>query len=383
MEPFKIKVSMEKRIFQSYLMGGFECSTHRNYRGKRLDVIAATRHDEYAEADYQRLLNVGMRTARDGVRWHLIEREPFRYDFSSALNQVRAARKTGIQIIWDLFHYGYPDDLNIFSAEFPHRFACFADAFIKFLLSENHEIPFICPVNEISFFSWIAGEVGGFYPFERTRGEELKRQLVRATILAIDKIRAICPTARFVSTDPAIHITAASSDPRRAASAEKHRQAQFHAFEMLRGKRQPQLSGNETYLDIIGLNYYFDNQWRYPSGRRVLRGHKSYRPFNLILQEYFERFKRPMLIAETGTENEARPDWFRYIREQAEIVKSEGVPIEGICLYPIVNHPGWDDNRHCHNGLWDYVNEDGEREIYAPLAEEIKSRPYKWKMQSG
>ena len=48
-----------------------------------------------------------------------------------------------------------------------------------------------------------------------------------------------------------------------------------------------------------------------------------------------------------------------------------GVRIEGICLYPILNHPGWVDDRHCHNGLWDYANDDGEREIYSPLAEEI------------
>ncbi len=362
-------------------MGGFECSTHRNYKRKRLDVIAATRHDEFAEADYRRLLSVGMRTARDGVRWHLIEREPFRYDFSSALNQVRAARKTGIQIIWDLFHYGYPDDLDIFDKEFPHRFACFADAFIKFLLNENRETPFICPLNEISFFAWNAGEVGGFYPFEKKRGDQLKRQLVLATISAIDKIRAECPTARFVQAEPAIHITSASNNPQQLAAAEEYRQAQFHAFEMLTGKRQPELGGNGKYLDIIGLNYYFNNQWRYPSGRKVLRGHKSYRPFNLILQEYFERFKRPMLIAETGIENEARPEWFRYICEEVGIAESKGVPIEGICLYPIVNHPGWDDNRHCQNGLWDYANEQGEREIYAPLGEEIKSRQYKWKMQ--
>ncbi len=56
---------MEKRIFQCYLMGVFECSTHGNYRGRRLDVIAATRHDDFAEANYQRLLNIGMWTARD------------------------------------------------------------------------------------------------------------------------------------------------------------------------------------------------------------------------------------------------------------------------------------------------------------------------------
>ncbi len=362
---------MNSQIFQSYLMGGFECSTHRNYKGRRLDVIAATRHDEFAEADYQRLLSVGMRTARDGIRWHLIEREPFRYDFASAANQVRAARKTGIQIIWDLFHYGFPDDLDIFSREFPVRFAGFAKAFIEFLLSENTETPFICPVNEISFFSWIAGEVGGFYPFQKRRGNELKCQLVRASILAIDAIRAVCPAARFVLTDPAIYITSASSNPKRAAIAERHRKTQFSAFKMLSGKLEPKLGGHPKYLDIIGLNYYFDNQWRFPSGRKVLRGHKNYHPFNAILQEYQQQFARPIFIAETGIENEARPEWFRYIIEEAQIAESRGVSLEGICLYPIVNHPGWDDDRHCHNGLWDYADERGQREIYSPLAEEI------------
>jgi len=363
---------MKKSIFQSYLMGGFECSTHRNYTGKRLDVIAATRHDEFAEADYERLLSVGMRTARDGVRWHLIEREPFRYDFSSAANQIRAAKKTGVQIIWDLFHYGYPDDLDIFGEDFPVRFANFAEAFIKFLLSEDDRAPFICPVNEISFFSWAAAEVAWFHPFKRHRGDELKRQLVRASIAAIDRIRAVCPAARFIQAEPAIHVTSASKSPQRIAAAEDQQLSQFQAFDMLLGRREPELGGGERYLDILGLNYYFDNQWRHENGRRVLRGHKSYRPFNLILREYSERYERPLLIAETGIENEARPEWFRYIGEQVRIAEANGVPVQGICLYPIVNHPGWDDDRHCCNGLWDYANDAGNREIYAPLAEEIE-----------
>jgi hypothetical protein len=53
------------------------------------------------------------------------------------------------------------------------------------------------------------------------------------------------------------------------------------------------------------------------------------------------------------------------------LAMNSGVRVEGICLYPILNHPGWDDDRHCHNGLWDYADETGEREIYHPLAEEI------------
>lgn len=371
---------MRKSTFQSYLMGGFECSTHRNYTGKRLDVIAATRHEEFAEADYERLLSVGMRTARDGIRWHLIEREPFRYDFSSAANQIRAARKTGIEIIWDLFHYGYPDDLNIFSEDFPVRFAAFADAFIGFLSSEDSRVPFISPVNEISFYSWIAGQVGGFYPFARDRGDEMKRQLVRASIAAIDKIRLVRPEARFVQADPLINIIPESNLPEHISDAKNYHAAQYHSTDMLVGKSEPEIGGGEKYLDVVGVNYYSNNQWRQPGGGKIFLGDSDYRPFSEILLENYRRYNRPILIAETGIEGAARPEWFRYIFEQTEIAAANGIPIEGICLYPIVNHPGWDDDRHCLNGLWCYPDEKGRREIYAPLAEEIQKQKIEFKM---
>jgi beta-glucosidase/6-phospho-beta-glucosidase/beta-galactosidase len=361
-------------IFQSYLMGGFECSTHKKRGNCRLDLIAATRHDEFAEADYSRLLEIGMKTARDGVRWHLIEREPFKYDFSSLANQVEAVKKTGIQIIWDLFHYGFPDDLDIFSPEFVERFARFSVATAKYLRAETGGKLFLCPVNEISFFSWIAGEVGGFYPFARRRGNELKRQLVRATIRAIDAVRETVADVRFIQTDPAIHVTTGKKDAVAKKRAENYRQAQFEAFDMLIGKAKPELGGAPGYLDIIGLNYYFHNQWFYPNRHKILRGHPLYRPLHEILNEYHQRYDRPILLAETGIEDEERPDWFRFIWEESETARNNGVPLEGICLYPIVNHPGWDDNRHCHNGLWEYADENGHRKIYQPLAEEIYNR---------
>lgn len=361
---------MEK-IFNSYMIGGFECSTHRTRRNRRLDVIAATRHDEFAEADYRRLLKFGMRTARDGVRWHLIETKPYRYDFSSLQNQARAARATGIQIIWDLFHYGYPDDLDIFSAEFPARFARFASATAEYLMRETDGNFCICPINEISFFAWVAGEVGGFYPFVRKRGNELKRQLVRATLLAVDAIRLVSPAARFVYIDPAIHVTTRQKTPAARRAAEFERQWQFQAFDMLCGTAEPDLGGNSAYLDILGLNYYAYNQWFFGSRRTILRGHELYRPPHEIFAEFRARYSRPIFIAETGIENEERADWFRHVCAEAEIAQTSGVALEGICLYPVVNHPGWEDDRHCHNGLWDYANENGAREIYQPLAKEI------------
>jgi beta-glucosidase/6-phospho-beta-glucosidase/beta-galactosidase len=366
---------MEDTLLKSFLMGGFECSTHRDARGKRLDLIASTRHDEFAASDYARMMEMAMYTARDGVRWHLIEKEPGRFDFSSLKSQVKAARETGIQIIWDYFHYGYPDDFDIFSPDFIDRFSAFSRAVTEYLQTELGSSLFICPVNEISFFSWIAGDKGLFFPCERRRGNELKRQLVRAAIASMDAVRQVCPAARFVTVDPAIHVLPPRENtPSSRRAAENYRRAQFHAFDMLAGRREPALGGDEKYLDILGLNYYFHNQWRHPSRRKIPPGHKDYRALHQILLEFHERYKRPILIAETGIEDDKRPEWFRYVSGQVREARGSGVPVEGICLYPVVNHPGWADDRHCHNGLWDYADDTGIREIYKPLADEIESQ---------
>src|SRR5215204_2486624 len=98
-------------LFKSFFLGGFECSTHRLASGKRLDLITATRHDCHVAADYARLRARGISTVREGIRWHLIERAPYRYDFDSVLPMLRAARAAGIQVVWDLCHFGWPDDL--------------------------------------------------------------------------------------------------------------------------------------------------------------------------------------------------------------------------------------------------------------------------------
>src|SRR5215213_5642561 len=115
-------------LFRSFFQGGFECSTHRRKDGVRLDIIDATRHDVIAGKDYSLLASVGIRTVRDGLRWHLIEKTPGIYDWSSFLPMLRAARASNTQVIWDLFHYGWPDGLDIWSPDFIDRYAAYARA---------------------------------------------------------------------------------------------------------------------------------------------------------------------------------------------------------------------------------------------------------------
>jgi beta-glucosidase/6-phospho-beta-glucosidase/beta-galactosidase len=138
----------------------------------------------------------------------------------------------------------------------------------------------------------------------------------------------------------------------------------------------PELGGDEKYLDIIGVNYYPFNQWihgdtLYHPRVPITYEEPSYRPFSNILSEIYDRYRRPLFIAETGTEGDERVRWLSYVAGEVRAAIEAGVPVEGICLYPVVNFPGWDDDRHCHNGLWDYPDENGRREIYQPLADEL------------
>jgi beta-glucosidase/6-phospho-beta-glucosidase/beta-galactosidase len=363
---------MKTDLFRSFVLGGFECSTHRLRSGKRLDLIRSTRHDELARNDYLLLQRHGIRTARDGLRWHLIERTPYQYDFASARPMFHAAKETGMQVIWDLWHYGWPDDIDIFSSSFVDRFVAFAREAVKHI-SEHDSTPHISPINEISFFSWAGGEGGIFNPFALHRGDEMKRQLVRASIQAIHAVRAVNPAVTICQIDPIINVVPRSESAEDVRNAEEYRQSQFQAWDMITGRTCAELGGRDELIDAIGVNYYIHNQFIW-QGHMIVPSDPRYRHVSVMLQEVYERYRRPIFVAETGIEDDTRPAWFRYMCREVLMAIAQGVPVEGICLYPIVNHPGWDDDRHCYNGLFDYADAAGHREAFGPLADEIARR---------
>ena len=350
---------LETSPFKSFLMAGYECSTHYGGSGYRHDLVKATKHDVQAEADYRLLEPYKIKTVREGIRWHLIEKTPYHYDFSSVLPTIRDAHRCGIQVIWDIFHYGYPDGLDPFSSEFVDRFRALTQAFTLVLLEETGHSPILSPVNEVSFFAWAAGAAGFFNPFTPGRADELKRQLVRASLEAMSAAREVAPQTRFVQPEPAIHVVNTPLERSRAIEADQHRQSMFEAWDMLAGFQQPELGGAPEFLDIIGLNYYPANQWQIDSVRISLEDSRR-RPFLEITRDIYSRYGRPMVITETGAEDLLRPGWLLRMTANAERIVEAGMPLWGLCVYPILDHPGWDDDRNVKCGLWGY-EEAGDR----------------------
>ncbi len=360
----------ESPLFAGVFLGGFESSCHKLESGIRLDLLASTRHDVFADADYARLSSVGITACRDGVSWVSSERARGEYDFSRFASMLAAAEKHDIDVIWELMHFGWPDDVDPFAASFVDRFARYVAAFARFYASVTDRAPFITPINEMSFLAWAGGDVRCMNPFEAARGVELKVAFVRATIAAIDEIRAVIPNARFVQPEPLINIHPPADNPKIWARVESDNLLQYQAWDMLTGRVWPALGGAPKYLDIVGVNFYSNNQFT-PDGETIYRDDIRYKPFAKMLLETYARYRRPMFLAETGAEGDARAPWLRYVVDQCIAAMRKGCELHGVTLYPIVNHPGWLDERHCENGLWDYADGAGHRAIDTRYAAEL------------
>lgn len=330
-------------------MGGFEGGTHRRGDGLQVDVLRSMQHDTYAAEDYALLAGIGIRTVRDALRWHRIERGTNRYDWSSFLPMLRAARSTGTQVIWDLCHWGLPPDIDVFSPAFIDRFARFAGAAARVVQSETDTIPFYAPMNEISFWSWIGGDVGGFYPYHHGSGDRLKHQLVRAAIAAMNAVRSVDPRARFLQPEPLIHIARNPKFPLEDDTVARYNESQYAVYDLLSGRLEG-CGGHPAYLDILGVNYYWNNQWMHRSGNTPL-GHGSHRSLSSMLVALAARYSCPIVISETGAEAASGPGWMSLIALEAHRALAQGVALQGICLYPVSDYPGWDDERHCECGV--------------------------------
>jgi len=80
-------------------------------------------------------------------------------------------------------------------------------------------------------------------------------------------------------------------------------------------------------------------------------------------------------MAETSHYGTGRAAWLREVAQGVYEARQQGIPMDGVCLYPILDRFDWEDATHFHNsGLFDYRSyTDGryERVINAEYAAEL------------
>ncbi|MDQ3185993.1 MAG: NAD(P)-binding protein [Pseudomonadota bacterium] len=361
-----------KKIFTSYWQAGYEGADHINGAGLPLSMNDSTQHTHRAYDDYLLLKEFGITTVRESVGWRLVEKNG-NFDFSSIERRARAAQELGLQVIWTLCHYGWPDDVNVYSPVFVDRFSLYCRHVVNYLESFSNTSPVYSPINEISFASWAGAQNRSICSdLKGDGGVELKRQLVRATLKSCEVIWQTNSSARILHCDPLIHVTAPPDRPDLVNHALAHRQSQFEAWDMLCGTTEPELGGAPHFLDLIGVNYYHSNQWEIEGNSLWWHlDHPRRIPLHSLLNEVYLRYRRPIVLSETSHVGSGRGAWIKDVAQQAVTAQQHGVDLHGICLYPIVDRPDWDDLHRWHkSGLWEVNTQGSDDKHYERMLSE-------------
>jgi beta-glucosidase/6-phospho-beta-glucosidase/beta-galactosidase len=349
-------------IFPTFFMAGFECSTFLWKDGERKDYVTATGHDRHLKNDLAAAMELGIGVVREAIRWPEVDLGGGRYDWSSVKAVQDAATDCKITPIWDLCHYGFPYGCDPFSQECIDRFADYCRAAAEFVTSSAEGPYFFTPINEITFFSAAASDLGWMYPFAKGREDELKRALVRMDIAGVNAIREVEPNARIVHVDPIVHAVPPPGRPDLSDEAreEEHRKA-VEAWDMLAGRVAPELGGSPEILDIVGVNVYHYSQVQLNADKkREILGPRDPRrkPLSELLKFAWNRYHRPIIIGETSGYQENRAEWLRITMEESLKAIDEGVDLHGVCLYPFIDVPDWWTQKWAKIGVYDVADKD-------------------------
>jgi beta-glucosidase/6-phospho-beta-glucosidase/beta-galactosidase len=369
--------STEQGIFPTFFMAGFECSTFVWKDRQRKDYVAATGHDRHLKSDYAAAMDLGIGMAREAIRWPLVDLGNGRYDWSSVAPVQDAATECKLTPIWDLCHYGLPDGCDPFTDECRRRFADYCRAAAEFVTGSADGPYFFTPINEITFFSAAATDMGWMYPFAKGRYEELKRRLCEMAIAGVRAIREVEPQARMVHVDPIIHAVPPPDRPDLADEAwdAAYREA-YEAWNMLYGRLRPELGGAPEILDIVGVNVYNFSQAQMNADKsREILGPRDprRRPLSELLKHAWDLYHRPIIIGETSGYQDKRAEWLRMTVEESMKALNGGVDLQGICLYPFVDIPDWQSQKWAKIGLYDIEDAAScERVPCEPYIEELR-----------
>jgi beta-glucosidase/6-phospho-beta-glucosidase/beta-galactosidase len=354
-------------LFATFFMAGFECSTFVWKDGQRKDYVAITGHDRHLEEDYKRVMDLGIGVVREAIRWPLVDKGNGQYDWSTVEPVLECLDACHIEPIWDLFHYGLPDGCDPFSDECRERFVAYCRAVAEFVVPRTRAPRFFTPINEITFFSAAATDMGWMYPFAKGKYAELKRALCRMSIEGVKAIREVDPDARMVHVDPIVHAVPPPDRPDLSDEAREHAYEQaYEAWDMLYGKLNPELGGAPEILDIVGVNVYnFSQAQMNADGSREVLGPRDPRrkPLGELLKYAWDRYHRPIIIGETSGHQDKRAEWLRMTMEESLKALNSGIDLHGVCLYPCVDIPDWQSGEWAKIGIYDIHDEETHERV--------------------
>lgn len=300
----------------------------------RQDEVNLIRHDEFLEGDYRLMVEAGCVGIRDAARWYLSHPAPGIFDWSWMDRVVEAADKHNLKLYLDLWHYGYPDWLDVLSADAPLHFAEFA----RSIACRYPTLQYYCVCNEPSLLVELAGRQGDWSPFLREEDPStFRRQISKMIIAASKAILEVKPDAVLIIPEP-WHATDTNPEDNQAA-----------VLDTVMGLRDPDLGGCSDLVTIVGLNHYRDS---------------TLPPFHRLLLNAQKRWPNKSLwVTETSGPPTGwqQAEWFWWMLAETRLALLGGANIEVFTWAPAISMYDWvDETLQLHNGIW-ILDENGQR----------------------
>ncbi len=344
---------------------GIECSTPLIAGGVRQDELLLTGHwDRFAE-DFAITADLGIRTLRYGVPFHVVAADPDRLDWDWTDRALGSLRDAGLTPVADLLHFGLPARLwGIGDPALPAAYRRYVDAFVRRYPWIRH----YTPVNE----PWITSVMSARHGLWNERRQD-ERSMVAAlgnvlecVVAGSEIIRAARPDAVFLQSDVCERWIAETDEVR--DEVDLLNEQRFVPFELSYGLEPSALAlawltengMSDGRLDwlldhgspqnaIVGHDYYAGNEHVVfaPGQSRVrepLEGYAS------VAREYFKRLPMPFFLAETNRVTELAPGWLTSVWNDAVEMADEGLPIRGFCWYSLTDQVDWDTGLAQANG---------------------------------
>ena len=337
------------------LIGAFE-STYMPAHDK--DIMETTGHDVSWKQDLALLAAAGVRRLRYPIRWHRLEPEEGIFNWSETDRVLKHLVDQGFEPIVDLVHHtSYPRWLTAGFAD-PR----FGAAYLRYAEAVALRYPWI---REYTLFNepfstlFLTGHEAIWPPYHSGLSGFVEQILnvLPAVAEASVFFGELLPDARHVWVDTCEHHTGTGASGE--AYARMANERRFLVIDTFLGRGYdpdgalaPLLAatGGERLLnirpgriDILGLDYYAHCQWEFgPTGGSA----PTERPLPLSDQilHYWQRYGLPCMLAETNLRGftSDRATWFKYVLEQCELAAAKGVPITGMCWFPVVDSTDWD-----------------------------------------
>jgi dTDP-4-dehydrorhamnose reductase len=339
---------------------------------------------EQRDEDVARLAALGIDALRYPVLWERVERDGWGWSD----RRLALLREHGVRPIVGLLHHGSgPARTSLVDPGFPEAFAAYAAACAA-------RYPWVrdwTPVNEPLTTARFSGLYGVWYPHGHDDATFIRALLgqCRATILAMERIRAVNPEARLIQTED---LGRTSSTPELAYQAELENHRRWLSLDLLCGRVDAGHPLRE-YLaaagasdadlawfvehpcppDVLGINHYLTSErWldhrldRYPPATHGGNGRDAYADVEAVraapivgrkalLRETWERYRLPVAITEAHlySTREEQLRWLAEAFDAAHELAEEGVDMRAVTAWGAFGLYDWDSLVTCQRGHYE------------------------------